>query len=208
MECPVCGSENSKTIKSKQFKTKKGIRKELVIQCQDCHQTFKESLMEEKPKYYNLIISEHEKSFKTQIPLFQNQTLNIGDYLQTEHGLVEITSIETYEKRENNVKALNIKTIWANSKEIPARFGVSIDLHGVVAAYKLETKRDFEIAVGDIFKLDKYIVHVHVIKTEERKLTKGFAKAKVIKRVYCRPIREENYDYNLTNFIVSKKPLK
>lgn len=205
MECPVCGCENSTVIKSKVINTKKGKRKELVLQCQDCNQIFKESITEKKPEEYSLIISEHEHSFKTKVPLFSNQLLSVGDYLQTEFGLVEITSLETEERREDKVYASKIKTIWANSKEIPARFGVSVDLHGVVAAYKLETIKDYEIAVGDIFKIDKYIAHVHVIKTDERKLTKGFAKAKVIKRVYCRPVRESKYDYDLTKFIVSKK---
>ena len=205
MQCPVCGANDLKIIKSKKFNTKKGIRKEIVLQCQECNQVHKESLLEEKPEKYNLIISEHENSFKTDILLFPDQVLNVGDFLQTNFGKVEITSLETNERREEKVKASKIKTIWANSIEIPARFGISVDLHGLVSAYKVETARDYEISVGDIFKIDKYVIHVHVIKTDERKLTKGFAKAKVIKRVYGRPIKQNKYDYDLTQHIISKK---
>ena len=205
MECPVCGADNLKIIKSKKFNTKKGIRKEITIQCQECKQVYKDSILEEKPKKYDIIISEHENSFKTDILLFPDQILNVGDYLQTNFGKVEITSLETNECREKKVKASKIKTIWANSIEIPARFGISVDLHGIVSAYKVETARDYEISVGDIIKIDKYIIHVHVIKTDERKLTKGFAKAKVIKRVYGRPIQENKYDYDLTHHVISKK---
>ncbi len=207
MECPVCGANNSKVIKSKKFNTKKGVRKEVLIQCQECNQVYKDSILEEKPKEYNLIISEHENSFKTKILLFPDEILSTGDYLQTEFGNVEITSLETEERREKRVKASKIKTIWANSIEIPARFGISVDLHGLVSAYKVETSRDYEISVGDIFKIDKYIIHVHVIKTDERKLTKGFAKAKVIKRVYGRPVQQKKYDYDLTHHIISKKAI-
>ena len=104
--------------------------------------------------------------------------------------------------------ASDVKTIWASSEEIPARFGVSIDLHGKVASFKCETERDYKIAVDDIIKIDKYIARVHVIKTEERKTTKGYAKAKVIKRVYAKPVKFNHYDYDLTKFIVSFKPLQ
>ena len=67
MQCPVCGADDLKIIKSKKFNTKKGIRKEIVLQCQECNQVHKESLLEEKPEKYNLIISEHENSFKTEV---------------------------------------------------------------------------------------------------------------------------------------------
>ena len=72
---------------------------------------------------------------------------------------------------------------------------------------ELETERDFKIAVDDILKIDKYVARVHVIKTEERKTTKGYAKAKVIKRVYAKPVKFNHYDYDLTKFIVQAKPL-
>ena len=65
-----------------------------------------------------------------------------------------------------------------------------------------------KIAVNDVFKIDNYIIQVYVIKTEERKTTKGFAKAEVIKRVYGRPVDFKRYDYNLTENIVSKKAVE
>ena len=134
--------------------------------------------------------------------------LVVGDFLMSELGKVKITSLELEgEKRVKKAIAKDVKTIWASSEEIPARFGVSIDLHGKVASFKCETERDFKIAVDDILKIDKYIARVHVIKTEERKTTKGYAKARVIKRVYAKPVKFNNYDYDLTKFIVQAKPL-
>lgn len=140
--------------------------------------------------------------------LFPDQELNVGDYLQTNFGKVEITSLETTQRRESHVKARDVKTIWANSKEIPARFGISVDLHGKVASFKVETVRDFKISVDDVFKIDNYIINVYMIKTEDRKTSKGFAKARVIKRVYGRPVNLKRYDYDLTESIVSKKALE
>jgi uncharacterized Zn finger protein len=79
-----------------------------------------------------------------------------------------------------------------------------VDLHGEVDSYKLDLDRDFEIAPGDVVKIDKHIVKVHVVKTQERKLTSGFAKASVITRVYSKPVKFNNYDYDLTKDIIKK----
>jgi uncharacterized Zn finger protein len=208
MECPICGSNTATILKTKKINSKKNIRRELLLKCDKCGQVFNESIIEDKPQKYRLIISEHEDSYKTFIDLLPDQNLNVGDYLQTKFGKIEITSIETEQRREQHAKARDVKTIWANSKEIPARFGISVDLHGRVASYKVETARDYKIAVDDIFKIDNYIIRVHVIKTEDRKTTKGFAKARVIKRVYGRPVNFKRYDYDLTEFIVSKKAVE
>ena len=56
----------------------------------------------------------------------------------------------------------------------------------------------------DIVKIDKHIVRIHVIKTQERKITSGFARAEVIKRVYGKPVKFNNFDYDLTKYIVKK----
>lgn len=157
-----------------------------------------------KPQPYRLIISEHDKSRKTTIDLLPSDELEKGDVLLSEFGQVEVTSIEVGDTRVNKAIIEDIDTIWANSIEIPARIGFSVDLHGEVDSYKLDLERDFEIAPGDVVKIDKHIVKVHVVKTQERKLTSGFAKANVITRVYSKPVKFNNYDYDLTKNIFKK----
>ena len=151
-----------------------------------------------------MIISEQDKSHKTTIDLSPSDELKIGDVLLTELGQVEVTGIEVGDKRVGKSGLENVDTIWASSVEIPARIGFSVDLHGEVDSYKLDLERDFEIAPGDVVKIDNHIVKVHVIKTQERKLTSGFAKAAVIKRVYSKPVKFNNYDYDLTKNIFKK----
>ena len=157
-----------------------------------------------KPRPYRLIISEQDKSHKTTIDLSPSDELKCGDILLTELGQVEVTGIEVGDKRVNKSVLDDVNTIWASSIEIPARIGFSVDLHGKVDSYKVDLKRDFEIAPGDVVKIDKHIVKVHVIKTQERKLTSGFARAGVIKRVYSKPVKFNNYDYDLTKDIFKK----
>ena len=165
---------------------------------------FRDTFSAKKPKPYRIIISEQDQSIKSTIDLSPSDELEVGDVLISELGQVEVTSIETNAKRVKKALIEDIKTIWASSVEIPARIGFSVDLHGKVDSYKLDLDRDFEIATEDIVKIDNRIVKIHVIKTNERKTTSGFAKASVIKRVYSKPIKLNNYDYDLTKYIVKK----
>ena len=204
MDCPICGSDDIEILNAKQKSSKKKIMEEYLLKCEDCGHVFKDVFSAKKPKPYRLIISEQDKSHKTTIELSPSDELKVGDVLLSDLGQVEVTSVEVKDKRVNKAKLEDVNTIWASSVEIPARIGFSVDLHGEVDSYKLDLKRDFEIAPGDVVKIDKHIVKVHVIKTQERKLTSGFAKAGVIKRVYSKPVKFNNYDYDLTNDIFKK----
>lgn len=204
MDCPICGSDDIEILNSKQKTTKKKLTEEYLLKCEDCGHVFKDIISLKKPRPYRLIISEQDKSHKTTIDLSPSDELKIGDNLLTEFGQVEVSGIEVEDKRVNKSKLEDVKTIWASSVEIPARIGFSVDLHGEVDSYKLDLERDFEIAPGDVVKIDNHIVKVHVIKTQERKLTSGFARANVIKRVYSKPVKFNNYDYDLTKNIFKK----
>ena len=204
MECPICGSYDVEILNAKQKTSKKKLMEEYLLKCEECGHVFKDIFSAKKPQPYRLIISEQDKSHRTTIELSPSDELKSGDILLSDLGQVEVTSIEVGDTRVNKAKIEDIDTIWANSVEIPARIGFSVDLHGEVDSYKLDLDRDFEIAPGDVVKIDKHTVKVHVIKTQERKLTSGFAKAGVIRRVYAKPVKFNNYDYDLTKYIFKK----
>lgn len=204
MQCPICDSDDIEILNSKQIKSKKKLTEEYLLKCQDCGHVFKDVFSAKKPKDYRIIISQQDKSQKTTIELSPSDELEVGDVLLSDVGQVEVTSIEVDGNRVNKSLIEDINTIWATSIDIPARIGFSVDLHGEVDSYKLDLERDFEIAPGDVVKIENRIVKVHVIKTKERKLTSGFAKAGVIKRVYSKPVKFNNYDYDLTQNIFKK----
>lgn len=204
MECPICGSEDVEILKTKKTSSKKKFMKEFLLKCNECEHVFKDIVSQKKPRPYRLIISEQDNSIKTTIDLCPNDELYVGDVLLSEVGQVEVTSIEVKDKRVKKSVIEDINTIWASSIEIPARIGVSVDLHGKVDSYKVDLDRDFNISVGDIVKIENHIIKISVIKTSERKTTSGFAKASVIKRIYGKPTRFNNYDYDLTKGIAKK----
>lgn len=204
MQCPICGSDDIEILNSKKKESKKKFMEEYLLKCFDCGHVFKDVVSAKKPKDYRLIISEQNKSHKTTIELSPSDELKVGDILLSDLGQVEVSSIEVNDTRVKKALVEDIETIWATSIEIPARIGFSVDLHGEVDSYKLDLERDFEIAPGDVVKIENRIVKVHVIKTNDRKLTSGFAKAGVIKRVYSKPVKFNNFDYDLTNSIFKK----
>lgn len=165
MDCPICGSDNIEILNSKQKTTKKKFTEEYLLKCEDCGHVYRNIISLKKPRPYRLIISEQDKSHKTTIDLSPSDNLKVGDTLLSDLGQVEVTGIEIGDRRVNKSKLEDVDTIWASSVEIPARIGFSVDLHGEVDSYKLDLERDVEIALGDIIKLDKHIVKVHVIKT-------------------------------------------
>lgn len=205
MNCPICGSKDAEILNSKQKSSKKKVIEEYLLKCESCGHVYKNTVLFKKPRAYRLIISQQDESIKTTIDLLPNDELKKGDILLSDIGQVEVTSIEVDDKRVNKAVLEDVNTIWASSVEIPVRIGFSVDLHGKVDSYKVDLDRDFEIAPGDIVRIDKHIVKVHVIKTQERKLTSGFAKAGIIKRVYSKPVKFNNFDYDLTENIFNKK---
>lgn len=206
MECPICGSESITTLKSKKISAKSKEINELLLKCNECESVFKDSVTEDKPISIRLIISEHESSKKTSIDIYPDEKLSKNNILLSNMGEVKITSLETKDKKRVTTAIANdIATIWANSMEIPARVGISVDLTGKVDSFKVEVDRDFEFATDDFLKIAEYVIRINVIKTEERKTRDGFAKAKITQRVYGKPVKFNNYDYDLTDNIVSRK---
>jgi len=206
MECPVCGSKSSTTLKSKKISSKSKDINELLLKCNSCNFVFKDSITRDKPSSYRLIISEHEKSIKTTIDLCPDEKLEIGNILLSNIGQVEITSLETnLDKRVGSALAKDISTIWALSLEIPARVGISISYSGKVDSYKVDVERDYQFSVDDVVKIKDSIFRIKSIKTIERLTKKGFAKASVIKRVYGAPVNLNSYDYDLTSKVASSK---
>ena len=209
MECPVCGSESSTTLKSKKILSKNKEINELLLRCDSCNFVFKDSITREKSSSYRLIVSEHEKSVKTFIDLCPEDILKVESSLLSDFGQVEITSLETKQgKRVESAIAKDILTIWASSLEIPARVGISVNFSGKSDSYKVDVERDFEFSVDDVVKIKESIFRIRSIKTLDRITKKGFAKASVIKRVYGIPVKLNSYDYDLTNKVVSSKLFK
>jgi uncharacterized Zn finger protein len=199
MKCTVCGSESCEILKSKGK-----ISKELLLKCNKCGNIFRETVDVGKPVDIRVVVSEYESSHKTFVKIYPDEFLEFEGVIDIDGRPAEITSLEN--KRGGRVMACpvsEIDTIWASYIDTPARIGISVDYGGRILSRKVEVDREFEFTIGDVVKMGNVLFKIRAMKTQDRKMRKGFAKAFVIKRVYGRPGDDlKRYQYDLTSKIV------
>lgn len=202
MVCPICGFDEYEILKTKGKKNK-----ELLVKCDDCGHVYHEISPEEAYEInVRVIISEFETSWKTNVTLFSDEYLEMGTLLYIDDKDVEVTSIENNDgNRVYECPVVDIKTIWVKSLDTLSRIGLSIDNQGNVISHKLEVERDFIFSIGDVGEVNGLKFRVYGIKTLERNMKKGFAYAKVIKRVYGKLLSSKDKSklkYDLSEYVV------
>lgn len=202
MKCPVCDSESHEIIKTKGKNTK-----EILLKCNECGNTFRETIKIPKMVECRVIISKFEESEKNRIKLYPDEILQVGEVLVVDSEEVEITSLEN--KRGGRVSkspVSELETIWASSLAGPARVGISIDYGGRIYSKKVEVDRDFQFTVGDVVKMGRAVFRIKSMKTITTKKRKGSALAEQTKRVYGRPAsRNDRFKYDLTTKVVENE---
>ncbi len=205
MKCPVCNSESHEVLKTKGKNTK-----EVLLKCNECGNTFRETITIPKMVDCRVIISKFEESGKKQIKLYPDEILEVGEVLVVDEEEVEITSLENNRGgRVSKSPVSQLETIWASSLEGPARVGISIDYGGRIFSKKVEVERDFQFTVGDVVKMGKAIFRIKSMKTITSKIRKGSALAEQTKRVYGRPdIRNDRFQYDLTSKVIENEEVE
>ena len=194
MVCPVCGNDEYNILKSK---GKKNV--ELLVQCAECNHVYHETAPEEAYEVkVRVVISEFEKSWKTNVTLYSDEYLETGTILYIDDK--DVDGNRVYE-----CPVVDIKTIWAKSLDTLARIGLSIDHQGNVISHKIEVEREFIISIGDVGEVNGLKFRVYGIKTLERNMKKGFAYARVIKRIYGKLLSSKDKSkvkYDLSEYVV------
>lgn len=202
MPCPICDFEEYEVLKTKGKKVK-----ELLVKCDNCGHVYHETVPEEaKELQVRVVISEFEKSWKSTVELYSDEYLEIGTLLYIDDKEVEVTSIENQQgNRVYECPVVEIKTIWAKSLDTLSRIGISIDHEGNVISHKIEIEREFIFTIGDVGEIKGLKFRIYGIKTLERSMKKGFAYARVIKRVYGKLLSgkdKSRVKYDLTEYVV------
>ena len=202
MVCPACGYDEYEVLKAKGKNNR-----ELLVQCQECNHIYHELAPEEAHEIkVRVIISEFERSWKTNVILYSDEYLETGTLLYIDDKDVEVTSIENAEgNRVYECPVVDIKTIWAKSLDTLSRIGLSRDHEGNVISHKIEVEQEFIISIGDVGEVNGLKFRVYGIKTLERNMKKGFAYARVIKRIYGKLLSSKDKSkvkYDLTEYVV------
>jgi uncharacterized Zn finger protein len=198
MKCTSCGSEDYQILKKKGKNTQ-----ELLLKCEDCGNIYREIISSPQPVEIRVIISKFESSEKKWATFLPDEIIRVDDVLEIGDEIVGVTSLENNRGgRVSECFVSDLVTIWAASRDIPARVGISVDFHGKVLSHKVDIDRDFKFTVGDVVKIGDIIFKIRSIKTLERKMRRGFAYADVTKRVYGRPVDDHRYNYDLTSKVI------
>ncbi|ASJ12800.1 HVO_0476 family zinc finger protein [Thermococcus thioreducens] len=167
--CSECGSDDVEVIRER--------GRELMLRCNECGNVWIITL----PKMVKvpLIVSKHERSFKSEVELPEGEEIKVGDIVETEDDEVRITGIELEgDRRVNKAMIGKIKTLWGESLTYPKVIKVSIYLpKGVTQAFKVKVPRNEEFVVGEVLEVGGYTFRVEKIKTETKMLHHGKAKA-------------------------------
>jgi uncharacterized Zn finger protein len=199
MKCPLCDSESNEIIKSKGKTTR-----EILLKCNECGNTFRETVTIPKMVECRIIISKFEDSQKKNLKLYPDEVLGVGDVLLVDDEEVKVTSLENNRGgRVLRSEVSLLETIWASSLTGQVRVGISVDFGGRILSRKVEIERDFQFTVGDVVKMGKTLFRIKSMKTIDAKVRKGSSRAEDTKRVYGQPLNSrENFQYDLSRRVV------
>ena len=112
----------------------------------------------------------------------------MGDELFLEGERVKITAIEHGSRRVTTSPAAEITTIWAKYYDkVPVKVSVVDKAHTYSRKIWAALEEEFEI--GDIIELSDGSYVIYSIKTKERNLKRGYARAEDILRLYTKPMK-------------------
>jgi uncharacterized Zn finger protein len=199
MKCPLCDSESNEIIKSKGKTTR-----EILLKCNECGNTFRETVTIPKMVECRIIISKFEDSQKKNLKLYPDEVLGVGDVLLVDDEEVKVTSLENNRGgRVLRSEVSLLETIWASSLTGQVRVGISVDFGGRILSRKVEIERDFQFTVGDVVKVGRTLFRIKSMKTIDAKVRKGSSRAEDTKRVYGQPLNSrENFQYDLSRRVV------
>lgn len=199
MKCPLCDSESNEMIKSKGKTTR-----EILLKCNECGNTFRETFSIPKMVECRIIISKFEDSQKKNLKLYPDEVLRVGDVLLVEDEEVKVTSLENNRGgRVQRSEVSLLETIWASSLTGQVRVGISVDFWGRILSRKVEIERDFQFTVGDVVKMGRTLFRIKSMKTIDAKVRKGSSMAEDTKRVYGQPLNSgENFQYDLSSKVI------
>jgi uncharacterized Zn finger protein len=186
------------------IKSKGKTTREILLKCNECGNTFRETVSIPKMVECRIIISKFEDSQKKNLKLHPDEVLRVGDVLLVEDEEVKVTSLENNRGgRVQRSEVSLLETIWASSLTGQVRVGISVDFWGRILSHKVEIERDFQFTVGDVVKMGRTLFRIKSMKTIDAKVRKGSSMAEDTKRVYGQPLNSgENFQYDLSSKVI------
>ncbi len=182
--CPNCNKETEHEILAMKS-LKKGI--EYTLKCKNCGYVYKKFIEEEKMREIKVIWSWREKSEVKKIVKLEEDILSVGDEILINNINSQITAIDSKGKRVKKAKVKDIDTLWAKRFDRVV-VKISVNRGSKTIPYEIISHPDEEFYIGDIIEVNGRHAAIHKIKTKERFITRGGARARDIVRIYAKEI--------------------
>jgi uncharacterized Zn finger protein len=179
MYCESCGRETEHQVVKQRGS-------EFLVRCAECGHVH---LVTEKPrlKEVSVVISRYETSERKVVNFPAGEEISVGDEVVVDEELVRITAIDTHEGRRVKRAGLEeVKTLWGVSLAIPVRVKYSLHFRGITTSGEIHTSRERVFSVGEVVVTPRETFVIEKIKTKDRLLKRGSARAEEIVRLYGR----------------------
>jgi len=188
LECSECGEETLHEVLKGRASDRGGeVRLSALVKCPDCGTIHRVNLREGGERLVNAIVSDLHISQRIQVPLDPASTVSLEDTIMIEGLPCLVTAIEVGGRRPGHASVPDITTLWLKRYD-KVRVKFSINAGRRTVTRELWAAPDEEFEVGDVFNVQDMKVLVHAIKVPTRKLHRGSAKARDIRRLYGREV--------------------
>lgn len=188
VECETCGLVPHRVLRGR-VSGKDEIVFEGVVKCSKCGQVRSVVTREPRPINVPTIISWLEESERTTVEFSPKEDVEVGEEIELGDVRLRVTAIDAEGRRVDAAKAEEIRTLWAKRMD-RVRVKFSVNKGNRTVPHEVLAAADEEFEVGEIVDLGRDRAVVHHIRTRERTVREGRARADEIVRMYGRVVRE------------------
>lgn len=188
LQCDTCGDVPHRVLRGK-VGGKDEIVFEGVVKCSKCGQVRSVVTREPRPIQVPLVISFLESSERTTLEFSPDEEIDLGQEIELGDTRLKITAIEVKGRRMGGARAKEVTTLWAKRTD-RLRVKFSVNMGNRTVPHDVLATQDEEFEVGDIVDLGRTRAVVHHIRTSQRTIHEGRARADEIVRMYGRVVRE------------------
>lgn len=188
VECETCGLVPHRVLHGR-VSGKDEIVFEGVVRCSKCGRVRSVVTREPRPIHVPTIISWLQESERTMVEFSPQEDVAVGEEIELGDVRLRVTAIDAEGRRVDAAKAREIQTLWAKRMD-RVRVKFSVNKGNRTVPHEVLAAADEEFEVGEIVDIGRDRAVVHHIRTRDRTMREGRARADEIVRMYGRVVRE------------------
>lgn len=210
LECPECEDETlHEVLKGRGSSRAGGLRLSALVKCQQCGTIRTVEVTEQAERAVKAVLSDEGRSTRCTISLDPGSVISVGDVIMLggtgasgagddeaggdgvstpEEGLpCLVTAIEVKTRRVPRAKASTAETVWLKRYD-KVKVKISVNTGRKTISREIWAAPDEQFEIGDVVSAGDMKLLVHSLNTGGRRLKRGSASARDIRRIYGREV--------------------